>query len=134
MTTLIRKVENIEQLVGDKVKSRPEPEPEPEPSSAPGSPARSDSSDSELDANIIHSNKVLRHVLHVGESQENPERLELETQMAMTETLTKSAGVDNQNPFWFAADKPLQLDIPLVANPLFNKKARAARYHYLGIF
>ena len=49
--------------------------------------------------------------------------------------VTRGAKVTNDISFWLSmATEPIDLDIPQVQNPLFEKKGRAAEYQFLYIF
>jgi len=121
-------------LIGDKAKSPPPPaQPQLPLLPQPPTPPPSDATTVDADVNCLESNKVLRHILQVRiPNTEGPvEMPQVETQMSVAETLTKSAKINNDTPFWFTNEyDPSILKIPLIDNPLFNKKARVSRFEY----
>jgi len=106
------------------------------PQTSPGS----ESTIAEDDAQTLESKRFVAHPLLVREpvlveDLAKPERFMLDCHLAMTASLTRSANVFNENPFWFSmATEPLPLHIPPVSNPLFENKGRAAQYQHLRIF
>jgi hypothetical protein len=114
---LFRKLDHIEQMVQEGQMTT--------------SPPRSESPAASSDGRLPQP--VAPHPVLVG--AENPSRLFLDHNLAMTQAVARGPKVTNDNPFWFSiSTDPIPKHILQCPNPLLENKGRAAEYQFLYIF